>query len=159
MIVLRHKAKLVLALFALLAFNSGILFAGHGDEQKTMDVGEDKVAINGYDTVAYFTIGEATKGSDSHEYIWRDAVWSFSSAKNRALFIVNPEKYAPQYGAFCAMGVSMNAAVPADPEAWTIVEGKLYLNYNTSARDKWRGEKSQHIEKADIAWAEHGHTD
>lgn len=132
-----------------------LVSAGHGDEQKTMNIGENQVAIKGYDTVAYFTEGKATQGIDSHQYTWREATWSFSSPKNRALFISNPEKYAPQYGAFCAMGVSMNAAVPTDPEAWTIVEGKLYLNYNTEFRDKWRTQKEENIVKADKAWAEH----
>jgi hypothetical protein len=136
---------------------SPITFAGHGDEQKTMNVGENSIAIDGYDTVAYFTENKATPGNDAHQYTWRDATWSFYSAKNRALFISNPVQYAPQYGAFCAMGVSMNAAVPADPLAWTIVDGKLYLNYNTEFRDKWRVEKEKNIAKADTAWAEHKH--
>ena len=101
----------------------GPVLAGHGGEGVTLDTDENSLAIRGYDSVAYFTEDKATRGIDEHQYTWLDATWYFSSARNRALFVANPEKYAPQYGAFCALGVSVHQAVSVDPEAWTIVNG------------------------------------
>jgi hypothetical protein len=128
---------------------------GHGKEEATMSIGEDGLAIKGYDTVAYFTDSKATAGKKEFQYAWRDAKWEFISAEHRAMFIASPEKYAPQFGAFCALGVSMEAAVQVDPEAWTIVDGKLYLNYNLEFRDKWRASKEEKIEKANAVWSAH----
>lgn len=133
----------------------GPVLAGHGGEGVTLDTDENGLAIRGYDSVAYFTEGKATRGIDEHQYTWLDATWYFSSARNRALFVANPEKYAPLYGAFCALGVSVHQAVSVDPEAWTIVNGKLYLNYNLEYRDKWQQNKLQNIAKADAVWSEH----
>jgi hypothetical protein len=130
-------------------------FAGHGEETATVSVNEDNLAINGYDTVSYFTESMAQPGTDEFSYNWRGADWQFAKAQHRALFISNPEKYVPQYGAYCALGVSLNSAVPVDPEAWTIVEGKLYLNYNDEFRDQWRLDKEANIDKADLVWMEH----
>lgn len=151
------KSPLLIALgtAALVFLAAGPVFAGHGEETATISVDENNLAINGYDTVSYFTESRAQPGSDEFSYNWRDADWHFARAQHRALFISNPEKYAPQYGAFCALGVSLNAAVTVDPEAWTIVEGKLYLNYNVKFRDKWRLEQKANIEKADLVWMEH----
>lgn len=149
-LAVRLLPALILSLFL-----CGPVWAGHGTETKTLNTDQKGVAIGGYDPVAYFTNAKATPGSTEFEYAWRDAAWHFATAEHRALFISDPEKYAPQYGAFCALGVSFNKAVPADPEAWTIVDGKLYLNYNLDYRDKWRAEKNAHIKKADMAWSEH----
>jgi hypothetical protein len=128
---------------------------GHGKEEATMSIGEGGLAIKGYDTVAYFTDSKATAGKKEFQYTWRDAKWEFTSAEHRAMFIASPEKYAPQFGAFCALGVSMEAAVQVDPEAWTIVDGKLYLNYNLEFRDKWRASKEEKIVKANAVWSPH----
>jgi hypothetical protein len=134
---------------------TGPVHAGHGKEQAIISVDKSNLAISGYDTVAYFTDSQAVKGSKEFEYTWRNARWNFSSIQHRALFISNPEKYAPQFGAFCALGVTFKTAVPIDPLAWTIVEGKLYLNYNTEYRDKWREQQKENIEKANLVWMEH----
>ena len=132
---------------------------GHGEEKSTMKVGQGGMAIKGYDTVAYFTEGKAIVGSTDFQHTWREAEWNFTSAKHRAMFVASPEKYAPQFGAFCALGVSMSAAVEADPEAWTIVDDKLYMNYNLEFREKWRADKAEHIEKANAAWAQHSNAE
>ena len=129
--------------------------AGHGEETKLISTSESGLAIRGYDTVAYFADGKPTVGSEALEYLWQGAAWRFKSRKHRAMFIANPTKYAPQYGAFCALGVSFHKAVPVDPNAWTIVEGKLYLNYSVEFREKWRADKAQNIKKADSIWSEH----
>ena len=90
----------------------------------------DGVAIGGYDAVAYFTDAKAVEGTKQHSFDWYGATWHFVSEANRAAFAKDPEKYAPQYGGYCAFGVSRGYAVKVDPTAWKIVDGKLYLNYN-----------------------------
>jgi YHS domain-containing protein len=109
-------------------------------------------AIRGYDPVAYFTDSRPVKGSDEHVYEWKGARWHFSSAANRERFAAAPEKYAPQYGAYCAYGVAQNYAVSIDPQAWSIVDGKLYLNYSKSVRESWNKDIPGYIRKADANW-------
>lgn len=89
------------------------------------------VAIKGYDPVAYFTQHEAVKGSGQFSYQWLGATWNFANAENRDLFARDPVKYAPQYGGYCADGVSLGTITTnIDPKAWRIIEGKLYLSYD-----------------------------
>ena len=86
-------------------------------------------AIKGYDTVAYFTQEKAVEGNKKYQYQWKGAKWLFSSQKNLDLFTVNPDKYAPQYGGWCAYAVSQNTTASIEPDLFTIVDDKLYLNY------------------------------
>lgn len=109
-------------------------------------------AIRGYDPVAYFSDSMAVKGKPEFTYVWNDAVWYFKSAKNRDLFIGNPDKYAPQFGGFCSYGVSRNYKVKSEADAWSIVDGKLYLNYDTQVQKKWLADKNAYIEKAKSNW-------
>ena len=109
-------------------------------------------AINGYDPVAYFTKGEPVEGSSDHEVEWNGATWRFASAEHKALFAKDPKKYAPQYGGFCAYGVSQGYTVGIDPHAWEIVDGKLYLNYNGDVQQEWLKDVPGHIAKADKNW-------
>ena len=114
------------------------------------------VAIKGYDPVAYFTRGEATKGTDAHSLSWEGATWHFASAEHRALFKASPERYAPQYGGHCAFAVAKGDLVKIDPEAWSIVNDKLYLNYSASIQRKWEAQQEQFIQQADARWPEIG---
>ena len=109
-------------------------------------------AIRGYDTVAYFTEGKAVKGKPQFTHEWKGAKWRFASAENRDLFKADPEKYAPQYGGYCAYAVSKGYTASTDPEAWTIHKGKLYLNYSKSVMATWRKDKDGRITKADKNW-------
>lgn len=113
---------------------------------------EKGVAIKGTDPVAYFIAQQAVKGNSQFSYQWGNTTWWFTNAKNRDLFIENPEKYAPQYGGFCAWAVSNNYTASIDPEAWTIVEGKLYLNYNKNIQKKWTKNMMDNIIKGDSNW-------
>jgi hypothetical protein len=92
--------------------------------------GVPRLAIGGYDTVAYHTVGRAVPGTLDYQVVWHDARWQFASEENLDLFTHDPEKYAAQYDGYCAMGVAENPPVKdtVDPEAFTIVNGKLYLN-------------------------------
>ena len=87
-------------------------------------------AIDGYDPVAYFTDGKAVKGQSRFTHEWMGATWLFASAEHRDLLAADPERYAPQYGGYCAYAVSQGATADIDPSAWKIVDGKLYLNLN-----------------------------
>jgi len=111
-----------------------------------------KLAVQGYDPVAYFTDGKAVEGSKDFEYEWMDARWRFASAAHREAFVKSPETYAPQYGGYCAYGVSDGHAVKIDPEAWKIVDGKLYLNYNKKVQQLWLADIPGFIKKADQNW-------
>ena len=109
-------------------------------------------AIRGYDPVAYFTEGRPVKGRKAHRAEWMGAKWSFASAENRKLFEADPEKYAPRYGGYCAWAVSRGYTASIDPDAWSIVDGALYLNYSLGVRSQWSQDAPGNIAKADANW-------
>jgi YHS domain-containing protein len=113
---------------------------------------DDGLAIRGYDPVAYFTQGKPVEGKAAHQLKWRGAIWCFATVDHLEKFKANPEKYAPQYGGYCAYAVSRNYTAKIEPDAWTIHKGKLYLNYNRTVRRLWAGEKAQNIVKGDRNW-------
>lgn len=114
--------------------------------------GKDGVAIKGYDPVAYFNQQKAVEGSDSYTTDWSGSKWKFVSQASLDSFKLAPEKYAPQYGGFCAYGTSENHLSPTDPKAWTVVDGKLYLNYNLDVKNLWIKDTSNRIKAADGFW-------
>lgn len=111
--------------------------------------GRTDTAINGYDTVAYFTAGKPVKGQDSLATDWMGAKWKFSSPANLALFKADSEKYAPQYGGYCAYGVTQGSLVKVEPEQFTVRDGKLYLNYDAEVQAKWLKDPVGYIQDAD----------
>jgi YHS domain-containing protein len=110
------------------------------------------VAIHGYDPVAYFRDQKPVKGKTEFEQVWMGAKWRFVSAENLEAFKANPEKYAPQYGGYCAYGMSAGYAAPTEPDAWSVIDGKLYLNYNKQVRQMWNKDIPGYIVKADRNW-------
>ena len=110
------------------------------------------LAIRGYDAVAYYQQSAPVKGSSQFSYQWRGATWLFASAENRDRFQADPERYAPQYGGYCAYAVSKGHTASIDPEAWKIVDGKLYLNYSKGVQKKWEQDVPGNIVKADKNW-------
>ena len=128
--------------------------ASAADSKKSDPVNHDRggIAIQGYDPVAYFTDSKPVKGDAKFSYTWRGTVWQFASAQHRDLFAETPEKYAPQYGGFCAYAVSENHTADIDPEAWRIIEGKLYLNYSKSVQQMWLKDPEARIRRADQNW-------
>ncbi len=114
----------------------------------------DGVAINGYDAVGYFKENAPVKGSADYTAKYKGTVWHFASAVNRDLFAANPAKYAPQYGGYCAFAAAKNYIAKTEPEAFSIVDGKLYLNYDLSIRSRWEKDKSSFITQADAYWPE-----
>ena len=110
------------------------------------------VAVGGYDTVAYFTNGQPTPGSKEFQHDYNGAVWRFSSAENKAMFVESPSRYSPQYGGYCAWAVSQGYTAKGSPKAWRIVDDKLYLNYNLDVQAKWLVDIPGFIAKADRNW-------
>ena len=121
-----------------------------GAQQKVFQ--QDGVAIRGYDPVAYFTDGQPVKGTAEWTADWQGARWWFASQLHRDLFRQQPEKYAPLYGGFCAYGASEDHLSPTDPMAWSIVDGKLYLNYNLKVRTLWLPDTLTRIPAATKYW-------
>lgn len=115
---------------------------------------ENGIAVRGIDVVAYFTAGDAMPGDPAFKHDWNGATWHFASVQNRDAFAADPARYAPQYGGFCAWAVANNYTAPIDPEAWRIVDGKLYLNYSRAIRLRWDMMRQSNIAKADANWPE-----
>ncbi len=112
----------------------------------------DGVGISGHDPVSYFVDNKPVKGSKAHELTHGKVVYRFATAENRAAFAANPEKYLPQYGGYCAYGLSRGYKAPIDPAAFTVRSGKLYLNYDLSVQQTWRADINGYIGKADRNW-------
>ena len=112
----------------------------------------DEGAIRGYDPVAYFTDAAPTRGNDQFSKSWQGATFHFASAENLKRFKADPAAYAPQYGGYCAYAVSKGATATTVPEAWTIVDGKLYLNYSLGIKQRWSGDVAGNIRAANSNW-------
>jgi hypothetical protein len=111
-------------------------------------------AIKGFDPVAFFTDAKPVMGADSLAYKWKEANWLFSTKEHLDAFKANPEKYAPQYGGYCAYGSSQGHKAPTQTDTWTIVGDKLYFNYNQKVKDMWTKNQDTLIRKADLLWPE-----
>ncbi len=111
-----------------------------------------KVAVSGYDPVAYFAVSKPVEGSKAFTASWQGAEYRFASAANRDRFKADPARYAPQYGGYCAWAVSQGYTASADPNVWKIVDGRLYLNYDASVGRKWASDIPGHIAKANANW-------
>jgi YHS domain-containing protein len=111
-------------------------------------------AIHGYDPVAYFNDHKPVKGDKKYSLSWMTATWYFSSQKNLEMFKGNPQMYAPQYGGYCAYGLAKGHKATTDPQAWTIIDGKLYLNYDKDVQGSWNKKQTEYIKTADKLWPE-----
>lgn len=113
----------------------------------------DDAAVHGHDVVAYFKDGKAMSGSTEFTAEHEGATYRFSSAENRDMFSKNPAKYAPQYGGYCAFGAAMGRKFDVDPDAWKIVDGKLYLNNSKKVQVRWSQDIPGFIKGADGNWS------
>ena len=109
-------------------------------------------AVGGYDAVAYFKQGKPVKGSSDFTTEYKGATWYFANAEDLEAFKAAPEKYAPQYGGYCAWAVSQGATAKGDPEFWSVVDGKLYLNYSADVQANWSQDIPGNVAKADANW-------
>lgn len=117
-----------------------------------LNVDAKQVAVQGHDVVAYFTVGAPTAGKAEFKANHRGATYFFASAANRDSFKSDPNKYAPQFGGFCAMGVALDKKLDGDPTAWKVEGGKLYLNVNKDVQKKWLEDVPGNLVKANAAW-------
>ena len=141
-----------------LAFAAGVggwvLSGGVAEAGPVYSGRDDGVAIKGADPVAYFELGRPVEGKAEHAVRWNGAEWRFANAEHKALFEADPERYAPQYGGFCAFAAANGQKAKIEPEAWSIVDGKLYLNYDLPIRKRWEANRDDFIQAADEKWPE-----
>lgn len=138
-------SKKLASLFCILLFTTHLAFgAGLG-----IDKDENDVALQGYDPVAYFLVGKATKGESTYSAAHDNAIYLFASEANRDLFKADPKKYAPQYGGFCSLSLTIGQNVSPDPNAFSVIEDKLYLTVSQDAQKIWQENIEVNIKKAD----------
>lgn len=111
-------------------------------------------ALSGYDTVAYFTVAQPTKGDKNISVEWNNAKWLFASEENKQLFLKNPEKYAPAYDGHCAFAAGVNKKVSAKPTLWKIIDDRLFLNFSKAANKRWLDNPEDYIKDGDENWKE-----
>lgn len=138
---------------------AGTAFAGGNPEDsgEAVHVDENGYAAHGADVVAYFSLepGEsAVMGAEEFAYEWRGATWLFANEENLDAFREDPERYAPEYGGYCAYAIARDKLAPIDPDRWDVVDGSLYLNYSGSTQRDWREHQSRDISRGDELWPE-----
>ena len=151
----RKIATHVSALFAVAVVAAGMLVVQASDttaKPRINTLGLRGVAIKGYDPVAYFTMSKAVRGSQDFSHRWLGATWRFSSSEHLKSFQASPTKFSPQYGGYCSDGVAYGQSTAnIDPEAWRIIEGKLYLNYDQGSAQELEELEGQ-LDKAEANW-------
>lgn len=120
--------------------------------RSAVNVDAESVGLHGYDPVAYFKEGAAVKGMAAFNAKHGGVTYYFANPQDRDAFKANPAQYEPQFGGFCAMGVALGRKLDGDPQAWRIVDGKLYLNVNKDIQKKWLEDVPGHISKAKQEW-------
>ena len=140
--------KNILTFIAAIALLSASAFAGD-----LVNVsGASKAAVNGYDTVAFFTDSKAVNGSPFIAAEYQGATYYFASEDHKKLFVASPEKYAPQTGGFCAYGVALGKLFPVDINTWQVRDGKLYLNLSPDILKKFNADFEGNVAKANKNW-------
>ena len=144
-----YNLKSSIQLLALsLLLSLAAVFARADEPELLLD---DGVAANGYDVIAYFS-GKVKRGIPEFAVEYRGAQWYFENSENAARFKASPEKFEPVYGGYCAYGVSQGYLVKTDPHAWSVVQGRLYLNYNAPTRNEWLSDRDNYIALAEKIW-------
>jgi hypothetical protein len=138
--------------FVILTFVSALSVAAGAAGKPNINTSRNDLALRGYDPVAYWSEGKPVQGVTSFEYRWMNAVWRFASADHRDQFIKEPERYAPQFGGYCAYAVSRGYTADGDPNVWRVVEGRLYLNYSAQAKKLWEQDVPGNIVKGRQNW-------
>ncbi|MDA0407376.1 YHS domain-containing (seleno)protein [Vibrio alginolyticus] len=131
---------------------AGSLFFSSLSFASAINLGENDVAIHGYDPVAYFVNNKPVEGSAKYTATHEGAIYRFSSADNRDMFKANADKFAPQFGGYCAMGVALNKKLDIDPSAFYIKGDKLYFNLNKTVQKKWLEDVPGNIKTANRIW-------
>lgn len=137
---------------ALLIVALAIAVPGRTTAGEAVFTDETGVAIRGYDPVAYFTLGRPVEGTPAFEYAWRGTTWRFANEEHLERFAAEPRSYAPRYGGYCAGAMSRGFKAPIDPEAFAIIDGKLFLAYAKSGIEEFEDEADERIPTADANW-------
>jgi YHS domain-containing protein len=137
---------------ALLTLCLGLMLSPLAFAQKSEIFVTKGIAIRGYDPVAYFTDAKPVKGQEAYNTTYKGAKWQFASEEHLASFKAEPEKYVPQFGGYCAYGMSEGHKAPSQPEAFAVVDNRLYLNYNPEVNLMWSSKKEELITKANANW-------
>jgi YHS domain-containing protein len=114
---------------------------------------EKRLALKGYDPVSYFTEGRPERGLAEYEAAFDDATYLFENAEHRAMFVADPDHYAPQFRGYCTVTLSRGSKLEADPEAWAIADGKLYVFGSKQAVPIFEAQTASVVEKASDNWA------
>ena len=146
----------VFSLAVLWIFAVSLAFAATAQASQKLNTNGTNYAIGGYDPVAYFTDKSAVRGAKKYSHKWGGKTWRFRSAENRDTFAAMPDKYAPAYGGYCAYGVAQGYTVKIDPDAFTIDNGKLYLNYSKGIKKRFDSDRPGFITKANANWTSLG---
>ncbi len=126
----------------------------HKEMMMKIDKNMNGLALKGYDPVSYFIDMKPEMGMSKYKYEWMEAQWQFASKEHMDMFMKNPEKYAPQFGGYCAYGAGRDKLISGDPNEWTIQNGKLYLNVNAKVRKLFKQNLKKNIEMAEKNWPE-----
>lgn len=116
------------------------------------DYAANVLAVGGFDAVAYHTQQQAVPGNANFRVSWKGAEWHFATQANRDLFARDADRYAPQYGGWCAFAVAAGARASSDPRLFDIVAGRLYLNQSAGTQAAWRRDQSGMIQRGDQNW-------
>ena len=140
-----------ISVFAAIAFAAAAI-ATTVAAKPPVNVSRGQLALRGYDAVAYWTDGRPVSGTADFEHRWNGAVWRFATAANRDAFAKDPARYAPEFGGYCAYAVSRGYTADADPQAWRIVDGRLYVNYSKRVQALWEEDVPGNIAKGRSNW-------
>ncbi len=134
------------------ALVAAIIFTITANAQQPEIFISNGAAVGGYDVVAIYKESKLIKGDSLDSYDWKNAKWMFATRSNLDSFMASPEKYAPQYGGYCAYGLSRGYKAPTEADTWTIIEGKIYFNYNKKVKETWMKNTPAYIREADKNW-------
>ncbi len=148
----RRRLQIVVALAAVLMASAAPAAANDVNTSTGMTLAGGPLAIHGYDSVAYFTQGQARVGKAVYSVKYGEAVYRFVSEANKKAFAAAPQRYAPQFGGYCAYGTALGAKFDGDPTLFKIVDGKLYFNLNPDIQKKWLEDVPGNIAKANREW-------
>ena len=148
----KYYLYVLVALIAFSAAGCSLLGVGALDKAAAVNKDSDSVTLKGYDPVAYFSENQPVQGKPEFSTEYNGAKWQFASKENRDAFVKEPEKFAPQYGGYCAWAVSHGYTADTDPQTGKVVGGKLYLNYNPSVAKKWNEDIPKFIADGDKNW-------
>jgi YHS domain-containing protein len=141
---------------SLAIFTAAILLGlgreAHAQSKTLLNLDKSGLAVQGYDPVAFFTDGKPVKGAPQFTSNLKGATYYFASAEHKAAFEKDSAKYEPQFGGYCAYGVSKGKTVPIEVDAFQIVDGRLLLQYDKGIRDKFNKDTASNLKLADSNW-------